>query len=167
MFWFVMVVVFSCSSRGYTSFLSVVTFFNNFTADLGEEPIHWVYVILRWHFHYDLAIRHFLLEVLRVECWHSSAQCQITFCSNDDGKYLFRFVFHILIPLTELVEWLPIINSVDEYYNTTIFEEEMSQVMNNSIASTIPNIELQSISINFLQLPAVLRFLNVRRLEVS
>lgn len=54
----------------------------------------------------------------------------------------------MLVPLAELVERLLIIDSVAEHSNTSISEEEVSQVVDRGVASGIPNIELHSMLVN-------------------
>ena len=132
----------------YRSFLSVVLSFDDFFANLGEELINCVHVLISRGFNRELAIGHVLLEVLREDCGYSSALCQITFAPNDDNEHFSRLALQMFVPLAELVERLLIIDSVAEHSNTGIREEEVSQVMDGGITSSIPNIELHSMFVN-------------------
>ena len=93
---------------------------------------------------------------MREDCWYSSALCQITFASNDDNEHLSRLAFQMLVPLAELVERLLIIDSVAEHSNTGIGEEEVSQVVDRGVASSIPNIELHSMLVHIDKFSIVL-----------
>ena len=76
------------------------------------------------------------------DCRHRSALCQITFAPDDDDEHISRFALQMLVPLAELIERLLIIDSIAEHANAGIGEEEVSQVVDGGIASSIPNVEL-------------------------
>ena len=62
----------------------------------------------------------------------------------------------MIVPLAELIERLLIIDGVTEHSDASIGEEEVSQVVDGSITSSIPNIELHFMLINLDQLCIVL-----------
>ena len=139
------------------SFLSVVLSFYDFFANLVEELINCVHVLISWGFNRELAIGHILLEVLREDCGYSSALCQITFAPNDDNEHFSRLALQMLVPLAELVERLLIIDSVAQHSNTGIVQEEVSQVVDRGVASSIPNIELHLVIANVDKFSIVLQ----------
>ena len=62
----------------------------------------------------------------------------------------------MFVPLTELIERRLIIDGVAKHSDAGFIEEEVGQVVDLSITSGVPNIELHSLTINFDQLCIIL-----------
>ena len=137
------------------SFLVILSI-DDFTADLGEKLINRVDVLVRWGFNCKLAVGHVLLEVLCKDCGYGSVCGQITLASNDNNEHLLILALEVLIPFTELVKRLLIIDGVTENSNAGIGEEEVSKVMNGGVTSCIPNIQLHFLVVYLNELGVVL-----------
>ena len=87
---------------------------------------------------------------------YGSVLGQITFAPDYDDEHLLVLALKMFVPLTELIERLLIIDGVTEHSDAGIVEEEVSQVVDGSITSGVPNIELNSLTINFDQLGIIL-----------
>ena len=124
------------------SLLSVISSFDDFAADLGEKLIYRMNVLIGRSFNCEFAIWYILREVLRENFRYGSVPSKVTLASHDDDEHLWLLALKMIVPLTKLVERIFIIDGIAEDSNSSIFEEEVSQVVDGCITSSIPNIKL-------------------------
>ena len=93
---------------------------------------------------------------MREDSRNGSISGQVAFASDDNNEHLVLLALKVIVPFAKLVKRLLIINGVAEDSDTGISKEEVSKVVDRSITSCIPNIELEFVLVDLDELSVVL-----------